>query len=197
MIENSEIPARRRSLRIRLGASFLIWLAVALLLGVGWLFAWMLPSRGEFELRGADLPEPAETRSATGIVIDDGHYLSRRQAYYRPRARFSADGRDYEVEATGGYAPQALVSIPVRGSETEIVYHPSDPARAWFKWEYERMRSDHASWSAGRVGDAIRANYKTAASIAAAALGLVLLINLFVPVLRPFRAFVKTRRLGF
>jgi hypothetical protein len=56
------------------------------------------------------------------------------------------------------------------------------------------MRSDHASWSAGRAGDAVRANYKTAATIAAAALGLILVINLFVPILRPFGALIRIRR---
>lgn len=194
MDRHEENLPRRKPFKTRLAASFLIWFASAALLGVGWFFTWILPARSGLELRGAELPEPAETRLAEGVIFDDGHYLSRRQEYYRPRAVFAVNGQEYRIEAVGGYAVERLPAFPQQGSRTEIVYLESDPGRAWFRWEYDRMRSEYASLSAGSVGDAIRRNYEAAATVAATALGLFLLTNLFVPIMRPFGALVKTRR---
>ncbi len=188
-----EKDSPRKPISARAAVSALIWIGLVLTLSVGGLFVWILPGRSDRELIGDRLPPPAAVIRAEGEIVDDGRYVSARRTYFRPRARFAVDGREFEFESVNGYAEDLLPAYPQRGAAIAVVYRKSDPSEAWFAWEFDRLRTESAALSAGRFGDTVRKYYLAASTIIAAASGLFLLINVFFPILAIF-ANLRIRR---
>jgi len=180
--EDTEKIRDRKPFKTRLISSMIIWLIIAFIVGNIGFFAWMMPKRGEFELRGAKLPPLAELTLAEGNIINMGYYISRRTQFINPTIEFQSKGRSYQFRAVDAYQPHLFPFQ--QNQKVEVLFVANEPEKAWLKWEYERLTENYQGFSVLLLGETIWAYYFYFASILLGLSGLILIINLFVPIFR-------------
>jgi hypothetical protein len=175
---------KRKPFPKRLLSSIIIWLIIAFVLGTIGFFIWLLPQRGEFELRGEKLPPLSELTLVEGKITFLGYYTSRSTQLVRPTIEFQVAGEKHQFKTIDSYSMRIF---PFETNQkVEVLILSNDPAKAWLKWEYERLIENYESFGILRLGEVIKGSYFYVFSAILSLSGLILLINLFVPMLRIF-----------
>ena len=168
----------RKPLITRLVASCCVWLIIVFLAVA---FGFILSSRSDrrSELLGAQLPNVGLASAKGKISVISFSGGERRGTFGTPVFEFEAGGRSYQNRTLRSYWCGDLPFSS--GQSVDIVFVESSPEKAWLKWEYDDLRAESSSlWV--RAYDAIGPVYNYFAAAIVLLSGLILAINLFVPV---------------
>ncbi len=156
--------------------SVLIFLCVVFLFGSFWAVSLLVPD-GKSELQGAKLPPRNTLLEIQGQVVNIEYSVgSRQRQFTRPIVAYKVADTSYRIGTINVYSPDLQ---PFKTDQPAIIlYTPAEPKTAWIKWEYERLLDE---FNTPMVGDILKTGISFLALGAIGLTGLLLLINLFVP----------------
>jgi hypothetical protein len=169
----------------RLMVSAVILLIIGFILGSFW-FILLITGDGRGDLLGSGLPPRTTLTEVEGKVIAVNTYSSIKsnvpRTFYIPVVEYTVNNTTHQLRSVNSYNPSPLK----QGEVALVLYTPSDPAKAWQKWEYDKLLNEYNNIG---VGDIIRIVPGILALILLLPTFLFIMVYLFSP--RMLKSFIS------